>query len=114
MQYPPSFDDGRPPFDHAVARQLVGKRVLIGMTFLDRRGEIKRQDQFFGVVVRADARHGIAVSLEGQRTGETKWLPPTTAPFLSAPQGEYKLRSTGEVVVNPDYTARWTVTQPDA
>ena len=32
MQYPSSFDDGRPSFDHEVARQLVGKRVLIGVT----------------------------------------------------------------------------------
>lgn len=92
----------------------MGKRVLIGMTFVDTQGEIQRQDQFFGVVVRADARDGIMVSLEGQRAGETKWLPPTTAPSLSAPQGEYNLRSTGEVVVNPDYTAQWTVMQPDA
>jgi hypothetical protein len=33
LQHSPSFDDGSPPFDHDVARQLVGKRVLIGMTF---------------------------------------------------------------------------------
>jgi hypothetical protein len=29
-----------------------------------------------------------------------------------APVGEYRLKSTGEVVVNPDYVASWTITEP--
>jgi len=35
MQHPPSFDDGRPPFDHAFAQELLGKHVLVGITFRD-------------------------------------------------------------------------------
>ena len=29
-------------------------------------------------------------------------------------QGQYRLRSTGEVVSDPDFIARWTVTRRDA
>ena len=114
VEHPPSFDDGRPPFDHAFAKALVGKRVLVGITYKDRRGETKRHEQLFGTVVSTDPREGITLALEGSRKGETKWLPPATDVFQAAPKGKYRLRFTGEVVVDPDFTAQWTLTQPDA
>jgi hypothetical protein len=114
MHHPPSFDDGRPPFDSAFARKLIGKRVLIGVTRQDRRGDSVLHEQFYGTVVSADPHRGIAVALSGSRAGETKWLPPATEPFQAASKGEYRLRSTGEVVVDPDFTAQWTMTQSDA
>ena len=114
MTHPPSFDDGRPAFDQEAASALVGKVVLVGVTYEDRRGNLKRQEQFFGTVSETDARRGIAVSLAGSRSGETRWLPPDTAIFKPASKGQYRLRSTGELVPDPDFTATWTVTQPDA
>jgi hypothetical protein len=37
-------------------------------------------------------------------TGDIFTLPPALEAFAPAPPGEYRLRSTGEVVVDPDFT----------
>ena len=114
MQHPPSFDDGRPPYDASVASELLGKTVLVGVTVNDRRGELKRHEQYFGRIASADPTRGFTIELQGSRAGETKTLPPATEAFFRAPQGTYTLRSTGESVLDPDYTSTWTLTQADA
>ena len=48
--------------------------------------------------VSADA-DGVIVRLEGQRLGETYALPPDFEAFDRAAPGEYRLRSTGELVI---------------
>lgn len=114
MQHSPSFDDGRPPFDHTFASALVGKHVLVGVTYTSKSGEFKSQDQFHGIVQKVDPKDGILLSLKGGRDGEWRWLPPDTRAFSKAPKGEYCLRSSGEVVKDPDYTSTWTIKTPDA
>ena len=114
MDHPPSFDDGRPPFDGHFARELVGKHVLVGVTVLDHRGELVEQKQFHGRVDKADAKDGFRLKLLGEREGESEWLPPDTRAFHKARPGEYRLKTTGEVVVDPDFTTSWTYTQPPA
>lgn len=99
-----------PAWNDAQAAKLVGATVLIGITRLDASGA--EQEQMFGVVRSADARDGFEVLLEGARSGETYWLPPDLRNFVPAPPGEYRLRSTGEVVTDPDYTSTWTIQPP--
>jgi hypothetical protein len=43
---------------------------------------------------------------------DVEWLPPDTRAFQKASPGEYRLKSTGEVVADPDYTAMWTLRSP--
>jgi hypothetical protein len=93
---------------------LLGKLVLVGITYQDKRGEVKRYEQMHGVVVAVDSRNGVCLQLHGKRAGESKWFPPFTDIYQRAPKGEYRLHSTGEVVTDPDFTAKWTLTQPDA
>jgi hypothetical protein len=112
MEHPPSFDDGRPQFDHYVARELIGKHVLVGVTVLDSKGKLVEHKQFHGRVDKADAREGIRLKLLGGREGEFEWLPPQTNVFSKAKRGEYRLKGSEEVVVDPDYTTMWTYTQP--
>lgn len=114
MQHPAYFDDGRPPFDHAFARELIGKYVLVGITVQDKRGEFKRREQFHGRVVSADERSGIVLSLLGLRAGEIKTLPPMTEVFEPARRGTYSLKDSDEDVVDPDFLCTWKLTQPDA
>jgi hypothetical protein len=114
MQHPPSSDYDRPPFDSAFALELIGKYVLVGVTVEDRRGETRRQEQFHGIVVAANAVSGINLVLRGTRDGERKWLPPATHVFSAAPRGTYSLRATNETVVDPDYTSQWVLVQSDA
>ena len=114
MQHPPAFDDGRPTFDQQFATGLLGKTVLVGVTIFDKRGVEKGQEQYFGKIVSVDSASGVRIELGGSRSGEIKKLPPATHVYQKATPGVYRLRSTGEEVVDPDYTSTWTLTRPDA
>ncbi|SRR6266403_132591 len=107
-------DHGSLDFDPDFAATLIGKYILVGVTVEDRRGEFRRNEQFHGTVLAADACAGITLRLGGSRDGEEKTLPPTTKVFESAPRGTYTLRTTGEKVVDPDFTVTWRLIQPDA
>ena len=85
---------------------VVGKRVLIGLTYVDEHGDVTRQEQKHGLIVRADDG-GVTVRLAG--TGDEMWLPPSLEALEPAAAGEYRLRRTGEVVVDPDLIATWTI-----
>ncbi len=50
-----------------------------------------------------------ALSLQGQRRDEQYNLPPDTRAIEIASPGEYRLRATGEVVVDPHYTAMFSI-----
>jgi hypothetical protein len=111
------MNDGRPDWSDDRASALVGKYALIGLTFVDHDENIISQVQRHGRIHEADASHGIAIRLvaHGQHwDGEMYRLPPDLSAFVDAPPGEYRLRSTGEVVVNPDVTASWTIKSPPA
>jgi hypothetical protein len=108
-------ESSEPPadlWDQDLANDLIGLRILVGMTHLDAGGEAIEQLQFFGVVQRADRRKGILLKLEGKRAGEEYNLPPDTRGLKRADLGEYRLRSTGEVVTDPDYVCSWTIQKP--
>jgi hypothetical protein len=99
-------------FDAALARTLVGKYVLIGVTYLDGDGKPTREEQVHGVVIAATAENGILFKLRGSRNGAEYRLPPDTRGFVRAQPGEYRLKSTGEVVTDPDFTCTWSVWPP--
>jgi hypothetical protein len=100
--------EGRPVWDEALADSLVGKVLLVGLTYLSDDGGVLNQEQCYGTVLSAHSRQGIAMTLEGQRAGEQYTLPPDTRSIEVAPSGEYRLRATGEVVSNPDFTVTFT------
>jgi hypothetical protein len=95
-------EDGRPLLNEERARTLAGKTVLLGVTEKTRLGR-SRQFQLFGTVetVRPDF---LRLRL---RNGAAYDLPPDIRTFENALPGEYRLRSTREVIVNPDFTASW-------
>lgn len=98
------------PWDASLAKNLPGQLVLVGLAYFEVDSEAPfEQQQLFGRVVTADERKGILLSLEGQRTGEEFNLPPDTRSFRQAGPGEYRLRSTGETVVNPDFTVTFSI-----
>src|ERR1700745_2867573 len=85
--------------------QYVGKQLLVGITVTSAEGEFIYQEQFHGLIVAAD-EGGVVV--ERADNGARVSLPPE---LTKASPGEYRLRSTGEVVVNPDYLAKWALTE---
>ena len=83
---------------------MLGKHVLVGITYVDAEGRQIEQREYHGAIESADERDGFAVRID-DRTIE--WLPPDVTAFSAAEPGEYRLRSTGEVVTNPDLLSTW-------
>jgi hypothetical protein len=106
-------DDSPPAWDQEEADGLVGLLVLAGITYLAADGKtVTSQVQCWGRIVSAKP-DGVAVACEGKLwAGETMTLPPDLRAFQAARSGDYRLRSTGETVENPDLTTSWTITQP--
>lgn len=97
-------------WSEGMAAAILGAHVIIGLTFNTRDGQCERYEQMHGRIDVADPVRGICVALEGLRKGESFWLPPDTRGFAIARPGAYRLRSTGETVSNPDFTAQFTIT----
>ena len=84
----------------------TGKRVLIGMTYLDYDETLIMQEQFHGIITRVDD-YAIAVKLAD--SGEEFTLPPDLTALEVAPKGEYRLHPSNEIVVDPDFLVTWTM-----
>ena len=110
MRWPFQKNKDRPSWDEARAEKLHGSTVLVGLTFNE--PEVPRQEQFYGTVMSTDPEEGITLRLDGSRSGEVYTLPPDPGAFFPAKPGSYRLRETGEVVVDPDYTTTWDFTPP--
>jgi hypothetical protein len=70
----------------------------------------KASRQFHGRVVSASPKDGVTIVDD---EGHEHWLPPHRPSYAPAEPGDYHLRSTGEIVVDPDYVTTWTVRPPD-
>lgn len=107
------LDDDGPFWNPKLAVELVGKRVLVGITDLAPDGSVLGRREFCGQAVRADWRTGIALRLEGARAGEEVLLPPDTRAFHPVGPGEYRLCQTGEVVEGADFLTTCSIRQRD-
>jgi len=96
--------------DEGFAAELVGTHLLVGLTHLDHAGNVLHKEQFHGTVIRASVEEGvILVDAEGKQHR----VPLDRDAFRPADPGEYRLRSTGEVVVDPTWLTTWTVRPPE-
>ena len=86
--------------------ELYEKTLLIGITFVSEDDELIEQHQTYG---RVEEIHSDYIRVR-QNNGDLFTLPTAFESLESAPAGEYSLRSTGEIVIDPDYTTTWTVT----
>ena len=102
----------KPNWDDDFAQNLIGATVLVGLRIIGADSS-EEMEQFYGVVTVAVEDHGITLELSGSRGGETWLMPPDLRAFEPASPGEYRLRSTQEVVINPDYISQWTMDKPN-
>jgi len=86
---------------------LVGLDLLVGKTFFDGEGSVLRQEQFHGEVVESEAGTTWVRPSDG---GDRQWVPAALAAFRPAPCGDYRLASTGRVVVDPLLLTSWMYT----
>jgi len=82
---------------------LLGKTILVGITYYTKDNEFIGQKQYWGTVIEANDRQ---IRFR-QKNGDVFWLPPDLSSTKLAPKGEYRLHSTGEIVVDPDFTSVW-------
>jgi len=94
------------------ANAMVGKRVLVGVTYISATGENVGQVHMHGRITVAHAENGFCIALEGERSGTDYWLPPDLRFFRPAEPGQYRLESSGEVVENPDFISQLTSQLP--
>ena len=94
---------------------LIGKTVLLGLTFTDSDGDVIEQTQRHGVIAAADPDTGVSVRFVAPGRpwdGELYHLPPDLRSLREAAPGAYTLRATGETVVDPDFTWSWVISLP--
>ena len=103
--------DRIPDFDGEFADAYVGKYILVGITYFDADGNQVGSEQVHGEIESVDAT-GMRIALKGTREGESWNMPPDYDAISPASPGRYTLSSTGETVDDPDFVARWSVTQP--
>ncbi|MFI7588503.1 hypothetical protein ACIB24_15645 [Spongisporangium articulatum] len=85
---------------------LVGRRLLVGITYVDTAGETLSRQQFCGRVL--DVGDGVVV-VERPGDGEPAVLPADADAYEVAKPGSYTLSGSGEVVVDPDFVTTWRV-----
>jgi len=83
---------------------MIGKRILVGITYLGSGDEPDDTVQLTGTVTAVEP---LVTIDHGQPAPFT--LPPLQDAYDRAPPGKYTLRGSGEVVENPDFIATWTV-----
>ena len=84
---------------------LVGGRLLVGITYLDDAGRVTAARQFCGRV----AEVGGGVVVVDLPDGDRAVLPADASAYEPAGRGSYRLESTGETVVDPDFVTTWRV-----
>jgi hypothetical protein len=116
MEDEQSQSDANEPWrswDEEIAKAAIGKIILAGVTYLAADGKtVKRQVQYYGAITAVDGKVGVTIECRGEHVGEKLCLPPDMKVFVRAAPGEYRLRSTGEIVVDPDFATQWTITEP--
>jgi hypothetical protein len=99
--YVPDLD-----FSDEDARNVIGKRVLVGVTHRTLDDEVVSLEQFHGVIDRVSRSEVLILRFPA---GGERAIPPDLSWLEPAAPGEYRLKTTGEVVVDPDFTGMWTV-----
>lgn len=100
-----------PDLDESKAGEYLGKTILVGVTYLDHMGVETGQMQWYGTITEVSNEKGIVIALKNDTTPCA--LPPDLSALRPAAPGEYRLRATGEVIMNPDFITTWVCEKPD-
>lgn len=101
----------KPNLDETKAKDYIGKTVLIGVTYLDHEEKVTARHQWHGVITEISNARGIVVALKDVL--KPCAMPPDLSLLQPAEPGKYRLRDTGEVVVDPDFVTVWSCKAPD-
>ena len=103
--------DQQPPEPEAErVEQLIGKTLLIGVTYRSHDGQLTERKQFFGPITEITRKRGIVI--HDEISDAEYCLPPDLKQLHPAKKGNYTLKASGRVITNPDYTTQWFRTAP--
>jgi hypothetical protein len=91
---------------------LIGKVILIGVTYVDKHDQLLDRKQWWGVIENASSDMGIRVALKN--SSDPCVLPPDLSAIRPAPPGEYRLKESGEIIKDPDFLTTWTCVEGSA
>lgn len=86
---------------------FIGKYLLVGITRTSNSGKVLSQQQLHGIIINATSE-AIELELAGVHEGKKWRMPPLLDDLSPAKRGKYELKTTGEIVEDPDFT--YTVT----
>ena len=87
----------------------IGKTLLVGIRYCDHSGEVQQRVQLFGRISRIE---NCVLYLErSDEKGEFS-IPLDEEPLTPGVRGTYTLKTTGQVVRDPDFVSTWTVQAP--
>lgn len=91
------------------AQLFVGKKILVGLTYLNANGEVREQMQLHGSISSIGA-HTLAFE---KADGSGQFAIPFDGQLDAAdPESVYTLRSTGEEVTGVNFVASFTIHTP--
>jgi len=96
--------------DEDPAEAYLGKLLLIGLSILDEDDVLLERFETYGPIVVADAQQIVIEKADG--SGRYA-IPPVYDSLEEAEPGDYRLRSSGETVSNPDFTASFDIICPE-
>lgn len=97
-------------WDEEFANDLIGRTLLVGLTFLEADGSLIERQQAFGTVTACHPVDGITLELDG--SDETFVVAPILEAIEPAEPGTYQLADDEEAIEDPDYTMLLTVMKP--
>jgi len=98
--------NGKPRLDESGAGEYIGKTILVGITYLDHHQNLIERKQWHGIIETFSNSEGIRIKLAGSE--DRCCLPPDPRGIQKAKPGIYTLKTTGEIIEDPDYLATWT------
>jgi hypothetical protein len=89
---------------------LKGKVFLIGLTFVDSDGKIVEQYQTHGTVTELTNQGLLRFR---KKDGSDFQIPYSADSIKKADKGEYKEKSSGLIITDPDFLMTWEITTTD-
>jgi len=86
---------------------LKGKIFLIGLTFVDKKGDLIEQYQTNGIV--SELTNDGLFKIK-RKDGSIFQMPYDKDTIKKADKGEYRERATGEIIKDPDFIMTWEIT----
>ena len=86
---------------------LKEKVFLIGLSFVDKNGDLVEQYQTHGSLIELTDEGLLKIKREDNSIFQ---MPYDRDTIKKADKGEYRERSTGQIIIDPDYIMTWEIT----